>query len=135
MNRALPGKAAASAYLASVYLTRKEYQLAYNESTDIINNAGRYDLALDPDYGNLFDASLTDLSKEPIFVIDFVGTNVGDESRDYLAAFTGFYGQATYYASGGWSVMVPALPVFETWDDGDYRKEICFDDEALHSIF
>ncbi|MEO1451479.1 MAG: RagB/SusD family nutrient uptake outer membrane protein, partial [Bacteroidota bacterium] len=30
-DRALPGKAAASAFLASVYLTRGEYQLAYNE--------------------------------------------------------------------------------------------------------
>lgn len=131
MNRALPGKAAASAYLASVYLTRGEYQMAYNEATDIISKAGIYNLALEPDYRNIFHAANTDLSLEPIFVIDFVGTNVNDESRDYMAAFTGFYGQATYYPSGGWSVAVPALPVYESWDDGDYRKEINFDDEAL----
>ena len=130
-NRALPGKSAASAYLASVYLTREEYQLAYNEATDIIDKAGTYNLALDPDYRNLFNAELTDFSQEPIFVIDFVATNVGDESRDYLAAFTGFYGQATYYPSGGWSVMVPAQAVYDSWDDGDYRKEVSFDDEAL----
>lgn len=130
-NRALPGKSAASAFLASVYLTRGEYQLAYNEATDIINNAGAYNLALEPDYRNIFHAENTDFSLEPIFVIDFVGTNVNDESRDYLAAFTGFFGQATYYPSGGWSVMVPAQAVFDTWDDGDYRKEICFDAEAV----
>lgn len=129
-NRALPGKAAASAYLASVYLTLEQYQMAYDEATDVIDNAGTYDIALEPDYRNIFHAVNTDDSKEPLFVIDFVATNVGDESRDYLAAFTGFYGQATYYATGGWSVMVPAQAVYDTWDDGDYRKEINFDDEA-----
>ncbi len=131
VNRAIPGKAAASAFLASVYLTRGEYQLAYNEAIDIINKAGMYDLALEPDYRNIFHAANTDFSSEPIFVIDFVGTNVNDESRDYLAAFTGFYGQATYYPSGGWSVMVPAQAVYDTWDDGDYRKQVNLDDEAI----
>ena len=130
-NRALPGKAAAGAYLASVYLTRGEYQLAYNEATDVINNAGRYNLALEPDYRNIFHAVNTDLSLEPIFIIDFVGTNINDESRDYLAAFTGFFGQATYYPSGGWSVAVPAQAVYDTWDDADYRKSVNFDAEAV----
>jgi len=130
-NRAIPGKAAAGAYLASVYLTRGQYQQAYNEATDVISKAGTYNLALEPDYRNIFHAANTDFSLEPIFVIDFVGTNINDESRDYLAAFTGFYGQATYYASGGWSVMVPSLAVFNSWQDGDYRKEVCFDDEAF----
>ncbi len=130
-NRALPGKAAAGAFLASVYLTRGDFQLAYDEATDVINNAGRFNLALEPDYRNIFHAVNTDNSLEPIFVIDFVGTNINDESRDYLAAFTGFFGQATYYPSGGWSVMVPAQAVFDTWDDGDYRKQINFDSEAV----
>ena len=130
-NRALPAKSAASAYLASVHLTRGDYQLAYNEATDIINKAGTYNLALEPDYRNIFHAENTDFSLEPIFIIDFVGTNINDETRDYLAAFTGFFGQATYYPSGGWSVMVPALEVYETWDDGDYRKTVNFDAEAV----
>ena len=130
-NRALPAKSAASAFLACVYLTREEYQMAYNEAKDVISKAGSYNLALEPDYRNIFHAVNTDNSLEPIFVIDFVATNVGDESRDYLAAFTGFFGQETYYASGGWSVMVPAQAVFDTWDDGDYRKEVNFDDEAV----
>ncbi|MDA8692504.1 RagB/SusD family nutrient uptake outer membrane protein [Saprospiraceae bacterium] len=131
VNRALPGKAAASAYLASVHLTRGNYTEAFAEATDVIDNAGRYNLALEPDYRNIFHAVNTDFSLEPIFIIDFVGTNINDESRDYLAAFTGFFGQETYYASGGWSVMVPAQAVFDDWDDGDYRKEINFDDDAV----
>lgn len=133
-NRALPGKAAASAFLASVYLTREEYNMAYDEATEIISKAETYDLALEPNFRNLFDAALTDDSKEPIFVIDFVATNINDESRDYLAAFTGFYGQGTYYPSGGWSVMVPSLKVYETWQDGDYRKEVSLDDTALDNM-
>ena len=130
-NRALPSKASASAFLASVYLTRGQYQMAYDEATDVISNAGTYDLALEPDYRNIFHAVNTDFSKEPLFVIDFVATNVGDESRDYLAAFTGFFGQATYYATGGWSVMVPAQAVYDTWNAGDYRREVNFDAEAV----
>jgi hypothetical protein len=130
-NRALPGKAAASALLASVHLTRGEYQMAYDEATSLISNAGTYDVALEPDYRNLFHGVNSDFSKEPLFIADFVATNVGDESRDYLAAFTGFYGQATYYATGGWSVMVPAQAVYDTWDAGDYRREVSFDAEAI----
>jgi len=130
-NKTLPSKAAAGAYLASVYLTRGEYQSAYNEATEIINNAGRYNVALEPNYRNIFHAVNTDESAEPIFVVDFVGTNINDESRDYLAAFTGFFGQATYYPSGGWSVMVPAQSVYDTWDNGDYRKAVNFDAEAV----
>ncbi len=130
-DRSLPGKAAASAYLASVFLTRGEYQLAYNEASDIISKASTYNLALEPDYRNIFHAENTDASLEPIFVIDYVGTNIDDQSRDYLAAFTGFYGQATYYPSGGWSVMVPAQAVYDTWDAGDYRREVNLDDEAF----
>lgn len=130
-NRALPGKAAATAYLASVYLTRGEYQLAYNEAKEVIDNASTYSIGLDPDYRNIFHAEKTDASLEPLFVIDFVATNINDESRDYLAAFTGFFGQATYYPSGGWSVMVPAQAVYDTWDDGDYRKQVNFDAEAV----
>ncbi len=130
-NRALPGKSAASAFLASVYLTRKDYQKAYNQATDIINKAGTYNLALEPDYRNIFHAANTDFSLEPIFVIDFKAINISDETRDYLAAFTGFYGQATYYPSGGWSVAVPAQAVYDTWEDGDYRKDVNFDNEAL----
>ena len=105
--------------------------MAFEEATDVINNAGLYNLELEPDYRNIFHAENTDFSNEPLFVIDFVGTNINDESRDYLAAFTGFFGQATYYPSGGWSVMVPSQAVFDDWDDGDYRKQINFDSEAL----
>jgi tetratricopeptide (TPR) repeat protein len=133
-NRAMPGKSAAYAYLASVYLTRGEYQLAYDNAKEVIDNADLYDLALEPDYRNIFHAVNTDNSKEPLFVIDFVATNIGDESRDYLAAFTGFFGQATYYPSGGWSVMVPAQSVYDTWDDADYRKSVCFDAEAVDNM-
>ena len=131
VDRTLPSKAAAGAYLASVYLTRGEYQLAYDEATDVINNAGTYNLALEADYRNIFHAVNTDNSMEPIFILDFVGTNIDDESRDYLAAFTGFFGQATYYASGGWSVMVPAIGVYDTWDENDYRRSVNLDDEAM----
>ncbi|WP_026231738.1 RagB/SusD family nutrient uptake outer membrane protein [Neolewinella persica] len=131
VDKSRPSKSTAGAFLASVHLTRGEYQLAYDEATDVINNAGTYDLALEPDYRNIFHGVNSDFSKEPMFIIDFVATNINDESRDYIAAFTGFYGQATYYATGGWSVMVPSQAVYDTWEAGDYRRDVNLDAEAI----
>ena len=48
-------------------------QKAYDEAKDVIDNEGIYNLGLETDFQNLFDASKIDASKEPIFVLDFIG--------------------------------------------------------------
>ncbi len=130
-NRSIPAKSAASAYLADVYLTQGEYQKAYDEAKEVIDNEGTYNLGLEPDFQNLFDYSKQDASIEPIFVLDFYGQSDGDQGRNYQAPFTGIRNDEQYGYGGGWSVEVPSLSVFTTWDGRDYRKAVSFDSTAV----
>lgn len=127
VSRALPAKSAASAFLADVYLTLGDYQNAYAEAKDIISKEGAYNLGLEADYQNIFDASKQDASKELIFVIDFIGQSNGDQGRNYQAAFTGIRADAQYGYGGGWSVSVPSLGVYNAWNGRDYRKSVSLD--------
>jgi len=56
---------------------------------------------LEPDYRNIFHAENTDNSLEPIFIIDYQATSTSNIFLDYLAAFTGLFGQTKYYPIGG----------------------------------
>lgn len=143
-SRAMPAKSAASAYLSLVYLTMGQFddanfQKAYNEAKDLIGKEGIYNLGLEPDFQNLYKASTIDASLEPIFVLDFTGSNSGDQGRDYQGAFTGIRSDERYKnasggnSGGGWSVQVPALKVFREWSAQDYRRDVTFDDTAIHN--
>lgn len=107
------------------------YQEAYNEAKGVIDNEGTYELGLEPDYQDLFDASKIDGSKEPLFVLDHIGASNGDDGRDFQAALQGIRGNTRYGYGGGWSVAVPSLKVFNTWDGRDYRKAVSFDTTGL----
>ncbi|MCG1037374.1 RagB/SusD family nutrient uptake outer membrane protein [Polaribacter sargassicola] len=128
-SRATPSKAAASSYLALVHLTMGNYQEAFTEATEVINNAGTYDLALDDNYQNLFNADVIDASKEPIFALDYNNFEAADNAYDQTAPMTGIRGDDRNLG-GGWSVAVPTLEVYTTWDAGDYRRAVSLDDRA-----
>lgn len=130
-NRSRPAKSAASSYLALVYLTMENYQKAYDEAKEVIDNEDVYDLGLESDFQDLFDVSKVDNLKEPIFVLDFIGQSDGDQGRDYLAAYTGIRLDEQYGYGGGWSVLVPSLNVYNAWDGRDYRKSVSFDSTAV----
>ncbi|MBC3759601.1 RagB/SusD family nutrient uptake outer membrane protein [Hyunsoonleella sp. SJ7] len=132
--RSIPAKSAAHSYLALVYLTMGEYQKAYDEAKGVIDNEATYGLALEPDFQELFNSATIDGSKEPIFALDFNGFTDGDDGRDYQPPLTGLRNDEQYapdIVGGGWSVAVPSLEVFNTWDDQDYRKWVSFDDTAV----
>ncbi|WP_299014611.1 RagB/SusD family nutrient uptake outer membrane protein [uncultured Polaribacter sp.] len=126
-SRTIPAKSAAHSYLALVYLTNGEFQKAYNEAKGVIDNESTYGLGLEQDFQNLFNANTIDASVEPIFSIDFNGFRDGDSGQDYQPALTGIRSDEQYGIGGGWSVAVPSLNVFNTWDDRDYRKAVSFD--------
>ncbi|QDO93634.1 RagB/SusD family nutrient uptake outer membrane protein [Formosa sediminum] len=128
-SRATPSKAAASSYLALVYLTLGEYQNAYDEATEVISNAGAYNLALDSNFQNLFNANVIDASSEPIFAVDYNNFEAEDNAYDQTAPMTGIRGDDRNLG-GGWSVAVPTLAVYTTWDEGDYRRAVSLDDRA-----
>lgn len=128
-SRAIPAKSAASAYIALVHLTRGNYQDAYNEAKEIIDNKATYDLDLEPNFQNLFNADAIDSSKEPIFSIDYNNVEAPNNAYDQIAPMTGIRGDDRN-SGGGWSVAVPTLAVYETWPAGDYRRAVSLDEEA-----
>ncbi len=132
--RSIPAKSAAHSYLALVYLTMGEYQMAYDEAKGVIDNEGTYELGLEADFQNLFNSGAIDSSREPIFALDYIGMTDGDEGRDYQPALTGLRDDQQYGIGGGWSVAVPSLEVFNTWDGRDYRKAVSLDTTGVFNI-
>lgn len=130
--RSLPSKGAASSYLALVYLTMGEYQKASDEAKEVIGNEGTYGYALDVDYQNLFNANEIDGSPEPIFALDFNAFRDGNAGNDQLGPITGLRGDEQYDNGGGWSVAVPSLLAYSTWDDQDYRKAVSLDETGVN---
>jgi starch-binding outer membrane protein, SusD/RagB family len=127
--RSRPTKGTAASYLASVHLTLHDYQNAYNEAKWVIDNKGLFNYDLEPDFQNLFRADKQDALKETIFSLDFLGLQNGDggANDDIMPPMTGIRGADEL----GWSVCVPSMAVYNTWDDRDYRKEVSFADSAL----
>lgn len=130
-TRALPSKAAAAGYLASVYLTIENFPKAYQEAKFVIDNEGKFDLELVADFQDLFVATKQQAQKESLFSIDFNGFSDGDTGRDYQGALTGI--RANERTDGrsdigeGWSVAVPSIAVYNAWDKRDYRKRVSLD--------
>lgn len=126
--RSRASKGAAAAYLASVYLTRGNYQKAYEEAKWVIDNKDRFGYALEADFQDLYRAEKADNLKEHIFAIDFLGLQGGGGGADddIMGPMTGVRGADQQ----GWSVLVPSMEVFNTWDDRDYRKKVSFEDSV-----
>ncbi|MCF8715581.1 RagB/SusD family nutrient uptake outer membrane protein [Joostella atrarenae] len=131
-SAAIPSQGAASSYLALVYLTRAgtsntaDFQSAYDYATKVIKS-GTY--SLDPNFQNLFNAEVIDASPEPIFALDYNNFEAENNAYDQTAPMTGIRGDDRN-DGGGWSVAVPTLEVYTTWDSGDYRRAVSLDDEA-----
>lgn len=127
--RSRPTKGTAASYLASLHLTLQDYQNAYTEAKWVIDNKALFNYSLEPDFQNLFRAELADGLKETIFSLDFLGQQNGDggANDDIMPPMTGIRGTDEL----AWSVCVPSIAVFNTWDDRDYRKEVSMTDSAL----
>lgn len=127
--RSRPTKGTAAAYLATVHLTLEDFQKAYEEAKWVIDNRGRFGYELEQDYQDLYRSELANNMKEHIFAVEFLGQQVGGggANDDLMAPTTGVRGADEL----GWSVAVPAMGVFNTWDDRDYRKKVSFTDSAL----
>ncbi|WPP50960.1 RagB/SusD family nutrient uptake outer membrane protein [Catalinimonas niigatensis] len=119
-------KGTAASYLASVYLTLEDYQSAYDEAKWVIDNKDLFGYGLTADFQDLFRAEQQDNLNEPIFVMDFLGLQGGSGGADddIMGPMTGVRGGDQL----GWSVLVPSMEVYNTWDDRDYRKEVSFED-------
>jgi starch-binding outer membrane protein, SusD/RagB family len=131
--RSRPTKGTAASYLASVHLTLQDYQKAYSEAKWVIDNKGRFGYGLVPDFQNLFRAPQPTNMNEHIFHIDFLADHAGGggANDDIMGPMTGIRGTDIPQPGGlpkaGWSVAVPTMKVYSTWDSRDYRKAVSFD--------
>lgn len=62
-----------------------------------------------------------------MFTIDFNNLVSGNYGQDYTAFFTGSLKDESYSYGQGFSVAVPSLKAFNTWDQRDYRRAVSFD--------
>jgi len=132
--RSRPSKGTAAAYLASVHLTLGNNQQAYDEAKFVIDNKGAFDYALMADFAELYDAasSTTGGLAEHVFMIDYLGGVFQSENNsDWMGPVMGISGASLGDANGGWSVAVPTLQVFESWDERDYRRDVSMIDSAF----
>lgn len=133
-TRSIPSKAAAKSYLALVYLTMAgtddtaSFQLAYDKAKEVIDNKGIYNLDLDNDFQTLFNAEKIDGSLEPIFVLDYNNNQAADNAYDQISPMTGVRGDDD---DQGWSVAVPTMAVYDSFDQADYRTRVSFQTEAV----
>jgi len=132
-NRARPSKASAKSYLALVYLTRAgtsgmaDFQKAYDYAKDVIDNKATYGVDLDPDFQALFNADRIDGSVEPIFALDYNNVEADDNAYDQISPMTGVRSDDD---DQGWSVAVPTMAVYNSFDIDDYRTRVSFQTEA-----
>ena len=129
-NRSKPSKGTAAAFLASVHLTMGNYAKAYEEANFVISNEARFNFGLAADYQDLFNADKQNGLNESLFSLDYNGFSNGDNGRDYQGALTGIRAAVDDYG-GGWSVAVPNINVYNTWDGRDYRKAVSLDTVAV----
>ncbi|MEM1135898.1 MAG: RagB/SusD family nutrient uptake outer membrane protein, partial [Bacteroidota bacterium] len=131
--RSRPTRGSAAAYLASVHLTLGNDQEAYNEAKFVIDNKDAFGYDLMPDFQELFDGSMADGLAEHIFMVDFLGQVTGSDNQntDWMGPITGIRSVSLPNTNAGWSVSVPAMTVFESWDERDYRREVSFIDSAF----
>ena len=122
-------KGSAATALAEVYLTLKQFDKAAEEARFVISNANEFGYNLEANYQDLFNADLAGTLKEPIFTYELKNTlNSGAYNQaDGMINLT----RIRDIAPRSLSVNVPALKVYQSWDDRDYRKQVSFEDSVI----
>lgn len=134
--RSRPSKGTAASYLASIYMTLGEWQKSYDNAKWVIDNAGTLNYALADDFQDVFRNSEQWGLLENIFVIDFTANQTGQtpnpttyENDGKIGPFNGVEGGAKPIR--GWSMLVPHINVYKSWDSNDYRLKVSMADSLI----
>ena len=75
----------------------------------------------------------TNQSKEIIFAADFIGDQQENGyNNNNVNAFQSIEMEgSSMFGIAGWSMLVPNLKVYETWDAGDYRRKVSMSDTTM----
>jgi hypothetical protein len=118
IGRATQG--AAKAFLASVYLTRKEYQLALTKTTELM--APPFTYGLWDNYADVFLIK-NEFGKEYIFDVSFVGGASGGQGGALIA----FFAQENNAVQGrGFGSFKPTDELYNSFDPSDKRLPVFF---------
>lgn len=117
---------AASAYLASVYLTLERYQDAQQEAEEIIANQDSYGVSLAPTYAELFNADdpvAQDNLDESIFYVDFKSGvfrfDSDQENVDFIYTL-----MQPLEIGGAFAAVFTNNAVVESFDPADPRTDV-----------
>lgn len=114
-------KGAALGILSKVYLTMQQWGNASLAANQVIE-LGSYSLW--PDFAfNFKEASANGI--ESVFEIQFYRNVISENSRIVISGLPSIPG----LFSSGVEIMIPTLDLIESYEEGDYRKEVSFFDE------
>lgn len=119
-------KGTAATILASVQLTLENWQEAYNNAKWVIDHSEELNYSLVSDFQYLFDASKQDGIPEHIFAVDFLGKMRHSDNDDIIPPLTG------NNFTGGWSILIPSMAVYTTWNQEDYRRKVSMADTIIY---
>lgn len=119
-----PTKWAASAFLAKVFLTKKDYPNALAQARAVVAS-GKY--SLQPTFASVFDVA-NENNAEVIFDIQYIRQDGQGMRMQYL--FTGFDDDVASGGSAGWGLATIENHVYESFDAGDDRLATTFTDPA-----
>lgn len=116
--------------LTGTYATHWDAAAYY--ALEVINNKGKYGYGLVDDFQDLFNGEVGD-TKEHILSVDY-----NSESRGYYIAGqthdgwrnqnNGLVPLRKPWDAGGWGAMMPPLSFYESFIEGDYRRDVSFEE-------
>lgn len=119
-DKGRPTMGAALGVLSKVYLTLEEWSNASQKANEVIE-LGVYHLW--PDYAYNFKEAVAN-GTESMFEVQFYRNVISENSRIVISGLPSIPG----LFSSGVEIMLPTPDLMESYEEGDYRKEVSFFD-------
>lgn len=119
-------KGAAMALLGKVYLTQKNWTLAIEKLSQVVEGTGQVNYSLVDDYANLFGPA-NENNAESIFEVQFKG-GLNGEGSPYSNQFAPIgSGTAVVAVGNPLGQNIPTNEFFQSYEEGDLRKTVSMD--------
>lgn len=104
---------------------------------EVINNKARFGYELVDDFQDLFNGEIGD-TKEHIISVDYYseskgGYIAGQDFDGWRNNNNGFVPLRKPWDAGGWGAVMPPLSFYNSFIDGDYRRDVSFEETYVES--